>query len=218
VPSADRPAKSRRQRRAPVEVQELVLQAAHRLFTAHGYHGTTTLQIANEAGVGESVIFRNFGSKAELFETAIARPFTHFVDEWAARWDIDDAADSDPIEITRSFVKGFYALADEDRDLLRTLMAARAKGGDRALAEVAGRVSEKLADHLGTVQKVLLHHGEMRQLRSLDTPVSVAVAVGSVLSLVLLDDWLFPSRQRRPGRTRQIEEATQMLLFGVLGS
>jgi len=42
--------------------------------------------------------------------------------------------------------------------------------------------------------------------------------VGSVLSLVLLDDWLFPPHQRRPGKTRQIEEATQMLLFGVLGS
>jgi AcrR family transcriptional regulator len=218
MPSTDRPPKSRRQRRAPIEVQELVLQAAHRLFTAHGYHGTTTLQIANEAGVGESVIFRNFGSKAELFETAIARPFTDFVDEWAARWDVDVATDSDPIEITRSFVKGFYALADEHRDLLHTLMAARLKGGDRALAEVADRVSARLADHLRTVQGVLLHHGEARQLRALDNPVSVAMAVGSVLSLVLLDDWLFPPHQRRPGKARQIEEATQMLLFGVLGS
>jgi AcrR family transcriptional regulator len=218
MPSTNRPPKNRRQRRAPTEVQDLVLQAAHRLFTAHGYHGTTTLQIAEEAGVGESVIFRNFGSKAELFETAIARPFTGFVDEWAARWDVDVAADSDPMEITRSFVKGFYALADEHRDLLHTLIAARLKGGDRSLGEVADRVSERLADHLGVVQKVLLHQAEARQLRGLDTPVSVAVAVGSVLSLVLLDDWLFPSHRRRPAKTRQIEEATRMLLYGVLGT
>jgi AcrR family transcriptional regulator len=194
----------------------LVLQAARRLFTAHGYHGTSTQQIAKEAGVGESVIFRNFGSKAELFETAIARPFTDFVDEWAARWDVDVAADADPREIARSFVEGFFVLANEHRDVLHTLIAARLKGGDRALAEVAGRVSERLADRLGAMEKVLRHQAEARQLRGLDTPVSVAMTVGSVLSLVLLDDWLFPPHRRRPGKARQIEEATQMLLYGVM--
>jgi AcrR family transcriptional regulator len=194
----------------------LVLQAAGRLFTAHGYHGTSTQQIAKEAGVGESVIFRNFGSKAELFETAIARPFTDFVDEWAARWDVDVAADADPMEITRSFVTGFYTLATEHRDVLHTLIAARRKGGDRALAEVAGRVSESLADRLEAMQIVLRHQAAARQLRGLDSPVSVAVAVGSVLSLVLLDDWLFPPHRRRPGKARQIDEATQMLLYGVM--
>jgi hypothetical protein len=63
-----------------------------------------------------------------------------------------------------------------------------------------------------------LHQSEAREWRGLDTPVSVAVAVGSVLSLVLLQDWLFPSHRRRPGKTRQIEEATRMLLYGVLGT
>jgi AcrR family transcriptional regulator len=207
---------NRRLRRAPNEVQELVLQAAHRLFTAHGYHGTKTKQIAEQAGVGESVVFRNFGSKAELFETVILTPFTDFVDDWAARWDVSVAADSDPMEITRSFVKGFYELATEHREVLQTLIAARLRGGDPALAEVADRVSAKLSDSLQVMQDVLLHHGEARQLRDVDAPVSVAVSAGSVLSLVLLNDWLFPRHQRRPGRRRQIDETARMLLYGVL--
>src|SRR5215213_4154516 len=207
---------NRRLRRAPDEVQELVLQAAHRLFTEHGYHGTKTRQIAEEAGVGESVVFRNFGSKAELFEAVILTPFTDFVDDWAARWDVGVAADSDPMEITRSFVKGFYELAAEHREVLHTLIAARLRGGDPALAEVADRVSGKLSDSLRVMQEVLLHHGEARQLRDVDAPVSVAVSAGSVLSLVLLDDWLFPRHQRRPGKVRQIDETARMLLYGVL--
>jgi AcrR family transcriptional regulator len=215
--SAEPTPNGRRRRRAPNEVQALVFEAAHRLFAAQGYHGTTTLQIAEEARVGESVIFRNFGSKAELFEAVIAKPFTDFVDEWAAKWDVDTAWDSDPMEITRSFVTGFYALVTEHRDLLHTLMAAQSKGGDRALADVAGRVSGRLAANLRVMQKVLLHHGEARRLRDLDAPVSVAVTVGSVLSVVLLDDWLFPPDRRRPGKHRQVEEITRMLLFGVLG-
>jgi hypothetical protein len=124
---------------------------------------------------------------------------------------------SDPAEVARSFVKGFYGLASEHKELFRTLVAARVKGGEPALAEVAARVSSKLADILRTVETVLREHGAARHFRELDAPVTVAVSVGSVLSLVLLEDWLFPSDRRRPGKGRQIEEAVQMLLYGVTG-
>jgi AcrR family transcriptional regulator len=204
-------------RRAADEVKQLVLKAAHRLFSEQGYHGTPTRQIAELAGVGESVLFRNFGSKAELFETTILAPFSEFVNQWAKTWNVSVTSESDPADVARSFVKGFYGLADEHKELFRTLVAARVKGGESALAEVAARVSSKLADHLRTVQLVLREHSAARHFRELDAPVTVALSVGSVLSLVLLDDWLFPSDQRRPGRSRQIEEAVQMLLYGVTG-
>ena len=204
-------------RRGADEVRDLVLQAAHRLFSEQGYHGTTTRQIAEEAGVGESVLFRNFGSKAELFETTILSPFSEFVNHWAKIWNVSVTSESDPAEVARSFVKGFYGLASEHKELFRTLVAARVTGGESTLAEVAARVSGKLADNLLTVQLVLQEHGVARHFRELDAPVTVAVSVGSVLSLVLLDDWLFPSDRRRPGKSRQIEEAVQMLLYGVTG-
>jgi AcrR family transcriptional regulator len=204
-------------RRGANEIRDLVLQAAHRLFSEQGYHGTTTRQIAEMAGVGESVLFRNFGSKAELFETTILSPFSDFVNHWAKTWNVSVTAESDPVEVARSFVKGFYGLASEHKELFRTLVAARVKGGEPTLAEVAERVSAKLADNLRTVQLVLQEHGAARHFRELDAPVTVAMSVGSVLSLVLLDDWLFPSDRRRPGRDRQIEETVQMLLYGVTG-
>jgi AcrR family transcriptional regulator len=216
--TTDQPSNARRLRRPPNEVQGLLLEAAHRLFTTQGYHGTTTRQIAEEAGVGESVLFRAFGSKAELFEAAILTPFTAFVDQWAAKWDARATSASDPEEITQSFVKGFYGLAADHKELIQTLIAARVKGGDRALAEVADRVSAKLADSLRVIQRVLLEQGAARHLRDVDAPVSVAFSVGSVLSLVLLDDWVFPAHQRRPGKARQIDEATRMLLYGVTGA
>ncbi|MFE3000831.1 TetR/AcrR family transcriptional regulator [Nocardia sp. NPDC059246] len=204
-------------RRAPDVVRDLVLQAADRLFSEQGYHGTKTRQIAEEAGVGESVLFRNFGSKAELFEAAILTPFTDFVGGWAKAWDVSATSASDPTEIVRSFVKGFYNLVVEHRELFQTLLAARIQGGDPALADVAARVSDKLADSVRGLQDVLLAHGAARRFRDVDAPVTVAFSVGSVMSLVLLDGWLFPASQRRPGKARQIEEATRMLLYGVTG-
>ncbi len=205
-------------RRAPDTVKELILKAAHDLFSAHGYHGTLTRQIAEKAGVGESVIFRNFGSKAELFETTILAPFNEFVDNWATTWDAKTTASADPMQVAEAFVKGFYGLVDQHRGLLSTLVAARISGTDPGLAAVATRVSERLANNLSTPRRVLLEHSEARNFRSLDAPVSVAVSVGSVLALVLLDDWVFPPDQRRPGKTRQINELTRMLLYGVTGA
>lgn len=192
-----------------------MLKAAHQLFAAQGYHGTTTKRIAAEAGVGEPVIFRNFGTKAGLFEEAILKPFTEFITEWAAGWDRRPPRSSDPEVITRSFVKGFYGVVEEHRDLLGTLIAARVQGGDRVLDRIAADVSRAVADGLRIMRRVLLDHGEAREYRRLDPPMTVAVAAGAVMSIVLLDDWLFPDYERRPSRSRQIEELTQMLLHGI---
>jgi len=204
-------------RRPPKEVRALVLEAAHRLFTEHGYHGTKTREIAESAGVGESVVFRNYGSKAELFEAAILTPFSDFIDDWARAWERRPPASSDPEEITRTFVKGLYTFAAENRELLLTLAAAQVKGGDAALAKVAADVSEQFAAGLGVMRRVLLAQGAARDYELLDPPVTVAVAVGSVFSLLLWSDWLFPSYEKRPSKARQIEELTQMLLHGVSG-
>jgi len=198
-------------------VRALILEAADRLFSERGYHGTRTREIAEAAGVGESVVFRNYGSKAELFEAAILDRFTGFVNDWARSWDRRPPAASDPEEITRSFVKGFHAFASQHRELLMTLTAAQLRGGDPALAQVAGVVSERFADGLGVMRRVLLSQGAAREYELLDPPVTVAVAVGSVLSVVLLDDWLFASYEKRPSKARQIEELTRMLLYGVSG-
>jgi len=194
-----------------------VLEAAHRLFTANGYHGTRTREIAEAAGVGESVVFRNYGSKAELFQAAILAPLTDFVEAFARSWERRPPASSDPEEITGSFVRGLHSFAAEHRDLLLTLMAAQVKGGDPALAAVAAEVSEQFADSLGVMRRVLLAQGAGHHYEELDPPVTVAVAVGAVFSLLLLPDWLFPSYEKRPSKARQIEELTQMLLHGVSG-
>jgi AcrR family transcriptional regulator len=208
------PAKSR-SRRGPREVQELVLKSAHRLFTAQGYHGTTTRQIAEEAGVGEPILFRNFGSKAGLFEQAILKPFSEFLAGWVAAWDREPPATTDAQKIVRSFVSGFFGVVEEHRELIRTLIAARVQGGDEELAAISAAVSDKLADGLRVMRRALLDHGEPRNYTHLDPPLTVAVSAGAVMSMLLLDDWLFPGFERRPTKKRQIDELTQMLMHGI---
>jgi hypothetical protein len=76
-------------------------------------------------------------------------------------------------------------------------------------------VSDKFAEGLRIMRRALLDHGEPRHYDRLDPPLTVAVSAGAVMSVLLLDDWLFPGRERRPSRKRQIDELTQMLLHGI---
>lgn len=53
------------------EREELILEAAGRLFSERGFRGTTTKDIANEAGVNEALIFKHCKSKEDLYTAAL---------------------------------------------------------------------------------------------------------------------------------------------------
>lgn len=60
----------RKRRNAP-ETKARIIASAQELFAAHGYAQAGIREIANHAGVAVSLVPQHFGSKAELFETAM---------------------------------------------------------------------------------------------------------------------------------------------------
>lgn len=56
-----------------MNVGDQLLAAAARVYAEVGYRGATTRRIAQEAGVNEITLFREFGSKETLLHEAIAR-------------------------------------------------------------------------------------------------------------------------------------------------
>jgi AcrR family transcriptional regulator len=48
-----------------------IVQVALRLFSEHGFRGTTTKEIAQAAGVSEAIIFRHFATKEDLYTAII---------------------------------------------------------------------------------------------------------------------------------------------------
>lgn len=55
-----------------MQIKEKLLEAAARVYAETGYRGATTRRIAQEAGVNEVTLFRQFGSKDSLIQAAIA--------------------------------------------------------------------------------------------------------------------------------------------------
>ena len=59
--------------------KQTILKSAARLFATQGFDGTTTQQIAREAGVTEPLIYYHFKGKDELFTSIIQTGFTEYL-------------------------------------------------------------------------------------------------------------------------------------------
>src|SRR5262252_1441500 len=57
------------------ERRDAVLDAAMVEFADHGYEGTSTEDIARQAGISQPYLFRLFGTKKELFKATVAHCF-----------------------------------------------------------------------------------------------------------------------------------------------
>jgi TetR/AcrR family transcriptional regulator len=60
--------------------REEIIAAAQKVFAANGLAGARTSSIADAAGVAESVLYRHFASKQELFDVAVVEPVAAFVE------------------------------------------------------------------------------------------------------------------------------------------
>jgi AcrR family transcriptional regulator len=72
-----------------------IIEAATHLFAHQGYHGTTTREIADLAGMREGVLFRHFGSKEDIFWAALraglsALPFRKDLSDCIANCDVPE--------------------------------------------------------------------------------------------------------------------------------
>ncbi len=54
-----------------MDIRERLLQATLHVFAETGYRGATTRRIAQQAGVNEVTLFRQFGSKEQLIQEAL---------------------------------------------------------------------------------------------------------------------------------------------------
>jgi AcrR family transcriptional regulator len=74
-----------RPRRLPAEERRrAIVEAALRVFSAGSYAGSTTAEIAREAGVSEPVLYRHFASKRDLWVACLDAAWEEFRDGFDA--------------------------------------------------------------------------------------------------------------------------------------
>lgn len=164
-----------RRRQSAEERKRQILDAALVLFARHGYGGTTTKEIAREAGITEGLIFHYFAGKADLLVEVAKQRGALLV---AVRNLLRDAADTPAAETMPRIARGWVELVRSQGDLVVMLVSeahAHEEVG-KAFRAVLDEVRSALTGYLDRRVAV----GELRA----DLPTEVAA--GSFLSSLLM--------------------------------
>ena len=95
--------------RLPAEERRAaVLEAASGIFARSTYRGTTTAEIAKQAGVTEPVLYRHFASKRDLYLACLEEAWL----DTRELWDRAIADESDPALWVTSMGKAYLATKD----------------------------------------------------------------------------------------------------------
>lgn len=209
TPAAESPI---RRRRRPAEVRALILETARELFAARGLRGTSTRDIAAEAGVTEAAIYRHFGTKAKLFEAAIAEPFHEFISTYMDTWARQMNDPMDTRDLTMVFVTTFYDFLREHRRLIQAYIHFTTFEPD---GFAAGSVESVLSRELRQIDEATRHDAAARGWAGLDISMIVRGTVAVVLAFGLHDDLLFPPGPEHPSRERIIRGMHAFIMEGL---
>ncbi len=200
------------ERRRPGEVRELFVNAARDVFAAKGYGGASTREIAERAQVSEALLFRHFGSKANLFNEAVLLPFNEFVTQFVDTWEAQREHPWTNDQLMGDFIEHLYDLLNEHRELALALIAASAHESDALASDGFGFNLGGMLDRLGYIGS---DEAQIRHFKGVDIEVAVRAIVGMVLSMAVFGPWMLTDRKPALSRRRIIDEMVQIALHGV---
>lgn len=183
--SAEAPVRQRRARRSRENVEGSIRQAARQLFANRGYAATTTREIADVADVSETLLFRYFGDKAQMFEAVIIEPFNQVIREFTAAQQALGMPDAPDI------YRLVYDLLTENRDLLTALVIGRGyvTSPTSTFDERAPSLEPFFQAGLASLKAEYADAGVKPPF---DIDIGIRLAFGMMGSAVLMREWLFP--------------------------
>lgn len=197
-------------RRSTEEVRGLILAAASELFDEYGYAQTSMRDIASKAGLSLSVLYRQFGSKDDLFAATLLAPFLASFEEFASAWSsqIDNPWEDE--QLVREFVRDLYSNLAQHRHLLVTLLAAAEDSESSLLAKTQQGIAGSLRD----LQVMAEHEAGRRNWLPAGTVAhGNSLTIAMIAGLILMQPFLAPTPD---GDEEAIVDAvTRMALYGM---
>src|SRR5256714_12580217 len=194
--------------------RQLIVSVAMRLFSQRGFRGTTTKEIARDAGVSEAMVFRHFATKEELYSAIL--------DHKACAGGIDpcqllsDAiARKDDRAVFEELARALMQHHEQDTQFLRLLTHAALE--EHQLAEMFWeRNVRQMYEFLGGYIRERQRAGALRQLEP-------AIIVRAFLGMIIhhsLNNTLWDKQRSLLdiSNERAAREFTAIILGGVAGS
>lgn len=183
------------------ERRRRILEATRELYVRYGSRGTTTREVASQAGVNEATVFRQFGTKHALLDAMRE----HFCEAESLR----SVVESFTGDLERDLLALGVALAERLaslEDLIRVSM------GEEAMDPAGGEVTHRgSAQVRSIVSEYLRSQVEAKRLRG-DPEVLGRFYCGTLFAHVILHK-LYPNG--RPPLVEIVTECNGIFLGGV---
>jgi AcrR family transcriptional regulator len=175
----------RRRRRSSAEVQARIIEASRTVFSARGYESATTRDIAQQADVSETLLFRYFSSKAALFEKVVVTPFDQLMGRFLLSRP-EQATYAQRVQNSEVFIAELLTYLNENRAIVSALTTTQAANGS---AEKFDGLRSYFA---AAAAQVRVQQDATGGAVDVPPDLSVRLGFGMVVASVLMRDWLFP--------------------------
>ena len=188
-----------------------LLDAAKRLFAAHGYEQSATSAIAREAGTSESQLMRYFGGKVGLLEALFEDAWTHL----NARVARAIATTDDSRDALLNAIQTLVSALARDRDLAALLMfEGRRMRGDEPRVRLSRGFLQFTETMRGLVKK---SQALFRIDPTLDSNAVTSAMIGATEAMIR-DRLLAKSGASRSFAEREIRRTLERMLKGFEGT
>jgi len=186
--------------------RQMILDAALSLFSQKGFSGTTTKEIAKEAGFAEGTVFRYFPTKKDIL-IALAEP--HAVA--GLKRVMNSLPNQDEESNLRAILENRLVTIAQNKDLLKVIFTEAQYHED-----FRKEVFDNIGTHvLGTVAGYMEKRMETGIFRSIDPIVATRILVGMMLSLLVTENFLPMKDFDQEKRQGYLDEIVHIFLYGL---
>ncbi|AFC53184.1 hypothetical protein OCQ_16720 [Mycobacterium paraintracellulare] len=192
-------------------MRQLLVEAAERVFSAKGFAAATADDIAKEAGVARSAIWRHFDDKADLFGAAVLQPFVEFLENYRVAYDTSNPEWGD-YEITRTIVELFYDSCVEHRHAIARIAVA----GEDLDASTMTRLEEHFDRFFDEIMRTTAIQAERRGwVPRTGLEQTMRLLFGSIAAIVIFDRPIIFSQATLADRDGVVDHVTRLFLYGA---
>jgi AcrR family transcriptional regulator len=185
-----------------------ILEAAIELFAKNGFRGTTTRDLATQAGVNEAIIFRHFNTKQELYRAILEEKLSQKQDAHLEEFR-QLAASGDDQKFLETFGQQFLERHEGDMTFMRLLMFSALEGHELSemfLASMAGR------DPMASYFERRMDEGAFRRM---DPHLAARAILGMFVSYIQMQEIFGQKKIKTFERNEVVKTFVSIFLAGM---
>ena len=191
------------------ERRQDIIRAAMEVFARNGFGGSTTREIAENAGISEAMIYSHFRNKQDLYTAIIDEKLQ---ESEPLYYPLDAMRNKDDPRVFTTIVSNYLRRHSEDTTFLRLLLFSALEGHELASMFVAGPV-RKFFEFLADYIRERIDEGAFKPV---NPEITSRCLLGMVHYFVLLREILGDDTLNPIDPTAAIETIVNIFCEGVL--